>query len=381
MFRKNFDKSDTYISDSIIHHPKINHNYRIKQGASDLVITFEGDGIKNCEYFDISTGSFRMYSNPSPYQARYDDRFFISEKVIPGNGKSTTLTPLFYNSTSLNFQRIHDIEIVLNESKLGISLNMNSNVSHFKAFYPENMSILARVKKFIPDMEVTMGKYPVFLTKNRPKTEFLESLYMKFMRYNNPSKLVYQYKNQLNKCSIRAHFVNRMLEGYGIQSFKIFKVWNSPKEAWKKFPGKEAWYYHCAAMIIDQENNIWVWDPWVGHNKKLLTPMEWMYRSDEPHPSAVYITSSFNIIKWGETGKMFETHYPHFMTDADKGDISTLQAAFSSAIPNPPKIPLPGVVYMELGALSSVGLFVRKKRKDSKLLLEYKENRHANPGQ
>lgn len=374
MFTKNFDKSDTYISNSIIHHPKLNHTYRV--GGSHSVITFKGDGIKNCEYFDISSGSFRMYGNPSLFQARYEDEFFISDKVLPGSGKSTTCMPMVYSYNSLDFYIINHMSIELNESKLVVSINLNWSVSKLKAFIPENMSILGRVKKCIPDMEFLTAKYPVFLTMNRPKSDFLESLYKKFMRYNKPSKLVYQYKNQLYKCSIRAHFVNRMLEGYGIQSFKIFKFWNS-KEAWKKFPKKEVWFYHCAAMIIDQENNIWVWDPWAGHNKKLLTPMEWMYRPDEPCPSAALITNSLNIIKYGMTmtSTVIETHYPHFMTDADKGDISTFQAAFSSAIPNPPEFPLPGAVSLELRALRSIGIFVGKKRKDSKPLLEYKEIR------
>lgn len=340
------EKTDVVISDSIIYRPKINCTYHLKNGDHDTEITFEGDGVQHFQYFDVASGAARTDTDSDTTSYIFPGLYLLSDKSLSSDDKPISPLPIIYTSENSTFTIPKKIcfEFKPANKKNDYMCAIKYANEGTKAYVAENQSILAMVKKCLPETKIEVGKFPLFLQKNRPSHDLLDSIYKNFVRYNDKEKLDYQYtKLSSSKCHIRAHFVNRLLEKEGIQSFKIYKYWDNPKIAWLGYDYK-LWKFHCAAMILDQEGNAWVWDPWVGNNTKLLTINEWMHTADEPTPDSALITGSLNLIL---PNKKIEGYHPHFTTDAENKDIIIIQSLFISAEPKSSKYPLKSSLVVE----------------------------------
>ena len=185
-----------------------------------------------------------------------------------------------------------------------------------------------------------------------PTQSFLKSIYAKFF-YDNEKKLDDQLKKSKSLCHIRAHVMSLLLEeGCGIQTFKISKFWD-----WyhwtKKWYKPVVWDFHCAVMIMDQEKNIWVWDPWEVRNKELPALQEWFSRNDEPIPRLGLVTNSINVMP------KFPNRRLDFMAIADVTHMKAIQGVASSVFPNSPEPPISGTSKLELEAIRNNFLFFK----------------------
>ncbi len=327
------------ISDTIIYRPRTNCTYHLRNADYDTEIIFNGSAMKHCQYFDISSGNFKVDSKPDTLTLNFKGSLFlVSDKSFSFENKTICSLPIIYKTKNSQFIIPEKIYIDINKNaENDISGSINYEGDETKAYVAENQSILRMIQNFLPDMKVEVGKFPLFMQKKRPSYDFLEKKYKEFIQYNDKRKLNYQYnKLSSGKCHVRAHFVNRWLEREGIQSFKIYKFWDNPVSAWVGH-GCKFWTFHCATMVLDQNGNAWVWDPWVGDNSKLLTINEWMYAADEPIPNSAFITGSFNIVN---PDHKTEYYYPHFMTDAVREDIKIFQDISANAEPESTKFPL-----------------------------------------
>jgi hypothetical protein len=208
-----------------------------------------------------------------------------------------------------------------------------------------NATLKNECQELVKDVPVKAGEFPIHVGREeRPSYEFLESLYKLFLKFNN-KKLSTQYQISKGYCHLRVHLVNIMLCCYGINTVKVFKVWNpSDWEKLKERPSQQsspaseqgtniACDFHCGTMIIDSNNNKWVWEPWVGENKKLLTLAEWVYEKDTPKPISLCITNR-SVLSNHENDLISSSSYDYSFLTLYR---NVFQQLISSAIPNPPR--------------------------------------------
>lgn len=180
-----------------------------------------------------------------------------------------------------------------------------------------------------------VGNHPIYKTKNKPNFRWLSELYDKFWQYNK-DKITYQYAITPSRCHVRAHFVSTLLRFYGVDSVKVLKFWD--KKSCSVYEDEEDWGFHCAVMIIDSNNDKWIWDPWVGANSKLLSLSQWIDDKNAPVPSEVWVHNrgvlTYSILD-RSTGLI-----PNLAFDCTLGTKFRrfFQALCASAIPNPPEI-------------------------------------------
>ena len=174
---------------------------------------------------------------------------------------------------------------------------------------------------------VEAGKRPIYKSKGQPDINFLRELYQGFWEYNK-DRLDSQYQLSRGRCHVRAHLICELLHNYGIDTLKVYKHWRT--DDWWVFGPDRCWRFHAAAMIIDSDNNKWVWDPWIGKNSHLLTLKEWLFDKESPRPTKLLVANRTVIGDW-EKAKASYTFARDLIPMDDY--LVTFQALLFSVIP------------------------------------------------
>lgn len=319
----------TILENSFIWSPIPNHEYQIQYQQKEISIYFYGN--VNFKYFDFGSGIGKTFKNGIA-QARY----FISKEFLPKCYRISSLPPImFINNDECRADQLKTllipncIEIAYHFDKSSFNLKVDASTHFIK---PLNEKLQQDYQKSLPKIPIIAGKYPIFLDENKPHFSYLENLYKNILRCNKDDQLKLQYQNSEDCCHIRAHALYHFLS---LPAVKVYKFWDFYD--WKNYAVDKSWYFHCAIMFIDQDNQGWVCDPWVGFNKTLLTLNEWAFRKDEPTPKKIMITNPAVIddIAEGE-----EATASHFMKTSPKRMIDAFLAIATSFFPNSPEKPL-----------------------------------------
>jgi len=316
------------LHDSIINHPKPNCTYLLESGdgaGTTITLTFEGSKVTMLRFIDVAVCVYQLKKEASSRQIHSTTVTFLSNESIFA---TPARLPLYFLDSEGELGLISSIKVTLDTLQdISTDLEITPMDNPIK---PDNINLRNECQKLVGNMHVVVGNYPIVLPKNRISHATLAALYNQFIQYNDDNKLQTQYNNSKSYCYIRAHFVNELLGRYGIASVKVLKAWN-PSD-WKEFSDNKSWKFHCAAMIVDNENNKWVWDPWVGFNHRLLSLQQWVYQKDEPTPIKLLIAHRVvvNDIEQGHHG------YGTRFSQLTPKNISTFQAVYSDAVPNPP---------------------------------------------
>jgi len=330
--RKNTEKIEpTFLKDSIIWSPILNHEYRIQYQQKEISIYFRSDNNINFEYFDFASGMGKTFKNKTA-----NFKYFISKKSLPQSYQALSLPPIMFINNDCRQDQFHTIFStkrieITSRINNNFSISMTCDASKF-SIKSNNQEIQQRYQKVVPKIPIITGKYPIFLDSNKPNFSYLEKMYNDLLRFNEEDKLKLQYNDSESLCHVRAHALHHLL---ALPAVKVYKFWDFYD--WKNYVDDKAWIFHCAIMFIDENNQGWICDPWVGLNKKLLTLKEWAYRNDEPTPTKIMITSPaiINDIIDGE-----EAEASHFLRTSSKDTSDAFQAIATSIFPNNPEKPL-----------------------------------------
>lgn len=321
------------LQDSVIWFPKTNCLYHLKSDvipSGEVTISFTGDAVEEYGYLDLSCAIAKRKEklgndDNNTEQFEFEEFIFISRESLPPNKCGEFLSPIqiLQKKMPSHLLKVMDIQVHLNKNAK--SVNISGTLS--PKIKQKNHEIQKKFQKAAGNIPVTTGQYPIYIDENRPDFQTLESLYQNFICYNK-DKLKEQYQNSQNLCHIRAHFISTFLNGYGISTVKLYKIWNI--DDWKSCGN---WIFHCATMIIDKKNQGWVWDPWVYFSKNLLTLDQWLNRANEPVPVKLLITNHAVVsdFQWGR-----KIDGAHFMELCSTDYVNSFQALAGSALPNPP---------------------------------------------
>lgn len=317
-------------SSTRIQAPKQNYLYHIKDKAlpdGEAIIRFAGN-LKNLRYFNLANFNYRKIFREEDH-LHLTDFMAVSRDSLPKSVRDNHLPPLlFYSKSAPNtLHTIRNMSIgIYNEPSYTVTFSPVQGVSIY------NDALQHECQQLSKTIPVIAGEYPLFQEPKRPSLEFLVHLYHNFLQYNNHERLVEQNNKSENYCTARAHFVSTLLGQYGITTIKLYKRWTF--EQWQQFnPERRCpWKFHCATLIIDSDNHKWVWDPWIGFNKQLLTLTQWLHRKDEPTPMKLIIANSA-IISDFTRGRFVEPG----LKNRGPCFFNAFQATCGSAIPNPPE--------------------------------------------
>jgi hypothetical protein len=309
-----------YIEGTTIHSPSTDAVYHVSTTEfpqKEVLINFTGSNIKQY-YKEIDVATMRFVKpNGEICWISYPEIKFISRKFLPSiiAGCSPVMLvkpPLLYSLTSLD---IHDTSIRFSADILSAGMQLLQHA-------------VKKMPGYDPLPNQVFGEYPVFYTEKRPTISFLHDLFHQFMKYNK-NNLAEQYNKSSGSCHIRAHLVNMLFDLYGIDTQKVYQLWR--REDWKPLSSGNSWHFHCAAIIIDNENHQWVWDPWIGSNKTLLTLKQWTALKASPTPFKIMIANK------GVTGDYERGDVSFYFSEKDT---ATLQAIAATAFPNSPEKPI-----------------------------------------
>ena len=311
----------------IIENPRTDCIYHLRYNKdSEILIVFTGR--KHRDFVDVST--FITYTQgPLPIKwCQSKEIIVLPRNTLPRQFDIATMPPILLYSKQEGIYAPSAIEYNLNTAT-GVLEAEPTNIAS-----PINET-LERYYQHKLKTPLSCGFYPIF-DESRPSYEFIESLYQAFNAFNNHHKLAFQYEHSKGMCHIRAHFMSEFLRSYAhIPTLKVYKYWRA--KDWAAFHQNKAWNFHTSMAIIDEQSALWVWDPWVGNNPKLLTLEQWLYRHDEPLPTKCMLAhhSIISDIKEGlrPDGQLF-------MRIMNKKSINAFQTICSNAIPNPPERPI-----------------------------------------
>lgn len=329
-----FDKIETIVvRDPTIYYPKPNVIYKIKYPnipQKNFEIFFQGSkspdvGRMNLYYHDY-------YVNPNGVSQKvyqWDQTFSIeSVESLPPHFKNEKIPPILRRvNNSLYYVK----KVIFNTN--------NNHIQEIEEVLPYkldlwNNEIKLEFQAILGDIPIIAIRGSIFKSTNLPSAKFLHDLYHQFWVFNK-KKLADQSKMSADYCHIRAHFVSVFLSLYGIDSIKIYKLWH-PTQWSKDLYGSKCWSFHCATLIIDNDNNKWVWDPW-NHLSPTLLPLKvWINYKEYPKPLAV-ILGNRSIINHNEKVKI---QWLNFDAYAGNNYRSVFQSMFASAIPNHPALPI-----------------------------------------
>ncbi|MBV8803019.1 MAG: hypothetical protein JO131_08695, partial [Gammaproteobacteria bacterium] len=224
MFSSSEKMSVVNLKHSVIHLPKVNHEYRITQGMNKYSIIFKGNPAAMPLLFNSSIGNLRWADKLNDYRVLY---YYIAKESLPPINNNISF-PLLWVSPTLSTEPIITATIV---KKMKLTITNKSDVRVIST-YGQSISLETCNQKFKEifqkyiDVPLKVGDYPIFLSKNRPSFSYLEKLYNNFIECNSDEKLNIQYKDTTDKCHVRAHFISELFYKNGIQTYKIFKVWD-----------------------------------------------------------------------------------------------------------------------------------------------------------
>jgi hypothetical protein len=181
---------------------------------------------------------------------------------------------------------------------------------------------------------VKSGKHPIFEPANRPGLEPLSALYRAFWRYNK-DRVTWQFSVTSQQCHVRAHFLSTLLSLIGIDSVKVYKLWGN--NDWRTFTGMEAWEFHCAVMVFDQDNRAWIWDPWIKNTPYMPSLKEWIYDSQSPVPREIIVHNRAVIDYQSRFPTVGIIPSPGLDCRLSIEYFDYFQAMWTNAIPNPPQ--------------------------------------------
>lgn len=244
-------------------------------------------------------------------------------------------------SASVNRSGIYYVEAETQEvrsiTQIVLSLNTGQVIKYSSVPIPSlqlcNVELVRECEQELGrDIAILASKYPLFKTNARPSYRVLADLYDKFFRYNR-DKINHQYNLSESFCAARAHLIFLLLKSYGIAAFKLFKQYTPG--SWQQFDAENPWRYHCAIMVIDEDNNKWVWDPWIGNNSTLLSLTQWLNRNNEPKPSHLMVANPMVVLDWKEGKANSYSLVDTFLYNNNRF-FKAFQALAQSALPNPP---------------------------------------------
>lgn len=335
------------IDTTLIHEPKTGVEYTLRNpdhNGYTTKVEFDGD-LSDCYQFDVGSCTFMTYYNVRGYSLDPNTVFLTQESVdIPLGASPVYLT----NNTgqvaapskikiSYFFGEINSILVELHESR---PLMLTSDNARLRKEIKQELSTR------INEEDVQVGNYPIQLN-NKPSFAALKETFDQFIQYNTREMLAKQLKDTRGRCHIRAHFASILLKQHGISSCKIFKIWEH--NDWIQYnaaqnKGTPTWVrYHTAALIVDHENNKWVWDPWENPHYPLAPLKTWLFQETEPTPYQIFISSMYvmNVNSKGHCAAA-----TNFKTLNEK-DTRFFQCVYGSASPNRP-------------ALNRFGIFARE---------------------
>lgn len=293
------------IPDGLVKKPKADSMYHIKYQEYDVTITFAGKNIEDFSFYDFTAGYGWIAKSHRWVQTQAD---YVSKESLPPSYRATLLPPIMLitsKDTLKTVSMVNRIEVSCNDSKLIINTFAGEPSLYLKAY---NQEIQESYQKLVK-VPVTTGEYPIFLDDKIVSAEELQKIYADFIASNPDEKLNLQYQASDSSCHMRAKVVIDYLRNvYDLNVLGIIKIYD--QEDWKGFKDNKGWTFHYAALPLSgAEKTPWVWDSWVGLNKKLLTIPEWVYRRDEPTPKKVIIINHA-VINDFRFGKRIEA--PHF---------------------------------------------------------------------
>lgn len=326
------------VSDNtLIFKPKTGVIYELSggQGKYTTKVEFKGD-VSNCYMFDVGACAFTTVRKDRCHLNDSGIVFLTQESVSLPLGES-----LVYITNSIGQIAAPDyVKIIM---KYGVIVDVNINVPKLSPLrlVSENSTLRQELKQQlgsrIDAVEVKVGVYPIQL-ENKPSLAALKDVFYQFTQHNTCEKLASQFKDTFGRCYIRAHFSSIYLKQHGISSCKIYKRWT--QQDWIKFnlrnnkPTNDCYWYHTAALIVDQDNNKWVWDPWENPNNPLASLEQWLFQEAQPTPAGVLISSMY---------VMYVTTNGHCATATsfkalNEEDTNYLQYVYRSAVPNRPSL-------------------------------------------
>lgn len=321
-----------YQESTIVRFPKEKCNYHIlskNQEFPETIVTFSGNQLESCAYFDLASG-FAQYTDDylqgtGRYsQINFDKIKFVSKESLPPNKVREFLPAVLIMDNEKDW-----IKTVIS---MKIHFHLPSAYVNYEWEYYMHLPAYQYIA-INANPSIELGKFPLFMT-NCPSAEKIADIHQQFIKYNPTHKLLDQYIKSYNLCQIRAHFVYALLHSYGIQTFKIFKLWNPYKVKYR-------YRFHAAALIIDNVNMAWVWDPWgdeIAGTRSFLMPVKkWLSEKHEPEPTSVIITNGAVVNDYPHYQDINGTNFMEAVSWLGK---KTLQTMFSLAVPNPPEKPI-----------------------------------------
>lgn len=329
--------SFVFTQDLRIQFPQVNCVYYIKNQAfpkGAAAVTFEGE-VSTLAYFNLANFTYQFRDENVKYVLLPDDKRLVSKHALAVNTEKSLVSPITFYSQS-HFDHLYtlrEINIDIDKEKIAYRFFC----SKIPGIEIGSKTLQEECQKLAGDIPIMTGKYPLFVDHKRPDFAFLATLYHQFMQYNDPPRLAYQNKHSVNWCAARAHAMTLFLNQYRVTSYKLFKRWDALdwKEDSPEF--KKGWRYHCGTMIIDSDNNKWVWEPWVGNNHYLLAFENWLRVSDEPIPIKLLVTNSW-VLDDFRHGK--EVYIGEKIRKTGRPFFNAFQMTMTCALPNSPERPI-----------------------------------------
>ncbi len=335
--------------DSVIYHPKANTVYYLKfpNAARYTIVTFHGAAMKQCRFIDLATGIYRSINDDLITVGGGNMLLLSTESLF----NTPPRLPLYVYTAEHGICIPFRIKVTFQDGDINnVSLNYQSHPLVNQLQGLDNSRLREECQALVPKTPVQVGAYPIAFHTGKPTYHLLNELYQQFLKFNVDHKLNLQYQHSSGRCHIRAHFVNQLLACHGIASVKLFKHWHTAD--WQAYDKSRSWGFHCAAMVVDDQNQKWIWDPWVGLHKNLLTLNEWLYQKDEPTPIKCLIANSVVIVPQTNGNSAYGSRFEHL----SEGYTNAFQAVCGDAIPNKT-------------LLNRLGLF----KKESKAIIKYEE--------
>lgn len=278
------------IADPTILNPKSNLIYHLKcsdipQGYIEIHLI--GEKLANVTSVNVYSHDFIKNNKCYKWHKWEEAESYESIESLPSEFKQEKLPPLLRRKQKGTENGLYYVK------KITFDTDSNATYEELSALpYPlhlYNDAIQKDCQAILKDIPVQKPKSSLYKPANLPSREFLHHFYQQFWSLNK-DRLLGQKLISENYCHIRAHFVCTFLSVYGIDSIKIFKLWD--KSDWQKeFPGKAPIHFHCATLILDKEQNKWIWDMLEYLSDNLWTLEAWANENKSPKPRAIVLAN------------------------------------------------------------------------------------------
>lgn len=318
------------INTTYITYPQANTTYFLRDTqipTKRILITFEGRDLGKVYQYDVASGRVNLKDGSFGY-IKYPNESLIISHSFPSTYHSKKL-PKIMVYTPNNLSAVTEMSIKINPSVLEYNYKDVPLPLTYHQFDAANLPLPPQDKK-IP---IILGEYPIFVDDaNKPSIEQLNLIYQNFFKACK-NKLTLKSENDRNKCALRAHFVNDILNNYyAIDSMKAYKFYNSYE--WYKFKDSHYWDFHCVSLIPCGQGKYGVWDPWLNPQPFLVPFEKWIVSKNEPTITKVLITNNLVINDTSE-GKFHEGGTNFFALNLEE-ERNAFQKLARNILPNHP---------------------------------------------